>query len=67
MEIKQLLLKNWTLWRVTRLLLSFVFIINGIIKADYVLVTGGVFLFGHAILNVCSTCAGGNCEIPEKK
>lgn len=64
--MKNLLLKNWNLWRVTRLLLSLVFIVNGVVKADYILLTGGVFLFGHAMLNACVTCAGGSCEIPKK-
>lgn len=64
--MKELLLKNWTLWRATRLVLAIIFIVNGILKADYILLTGGIFLFGHAILNACAACAGGNCEIPKK-
>lgn len=64
--MKQRLLTNWTLWRITRLVLSFIFIINGAIKADYILLTGGVFLLIHALVNSCATCASGNCEIPQK-
>ena len=64
--MKEVLLKNWTLWRITRLVLAIIFIVNGILKGDYILVTGGVFLFGHAVLNACATCAGGSCEIPKK-
>lgn len=64
--MKQLLLSNWNLWRVVRLILSIVFIIEGFIKADNILLVGGVFLFAHAILNACATCVGGSCEIPKK-
>ncbi len=63
-QIKQRLLSNWTLWRITRLVLSLVFIVNGIVKLDYILLIGGVFLLGHALINAC---VGGNCEIPQTK
>lgn len=66
-QLKLRLLTNWTLWRITRLVLSFVFIVNGIIKLDYILLIGGVFLLGHALINACAACAGGNCEIPQNK
>lgn len=65
--MKERLLTNWTLWRITRFILSLIFIINGVIKVDYILILGGVFLLGHALVNSCATCAGGNCEIPQKK
>jgi hypothetical protein len=65
--MKERLLYNWSLWRITRLILSFVFIINGIINTDFILITGGVFLLIHALYNACVFCAGGNCEIPKKK
>lgn len=65
--IKQRLLSNWTLWRITRLVLALIFIINGIIKLDYILLIGGIFLLGHALINACAACAGGNCEIPQKQ
>ncbi len=65
--MRQRLLTNWNLWRITRLVLSIVFITNGIIKADYILLTGGIFLLIHALLNECVACIGGNCEIPQNK
>lgn len=65
--MKERLLTNWTLWRITRLVLSIIFIINGLIKADYILIAGGIFLLGHALVNSCAACAGGNCEIPQNK
>ena len=65
--MKERLLTNWTLWRITRFILSLIFIINGVIKVDYILILGGVFLLGHALVNSCATCEGGNCEIPQKK
>lgn len=64
--LKNLILKNWTLWRVIRMVLAFVFIINGALKSDTILITGGVFLFFHALLNTCAACSDGNCEIPQK-
>ena len=66
-QLKQRLLSNWTPWRITRLVLAVVFIINGVIKLDYILLIGGVFLLGHALINACAACASGNCEIPQTK
>lgn len=66
-DIKARLLSNWNTWRIIRLILSIVFIVNGIISLDYILIASGVFLFGHALLNACLTCTGDNCEIPQNK
>jgi len=66
-NIKARLLSNWSLWRITRLVLSIVFVVNGIINLDYILLASGVFLLGHALLNACLTCVGGNCEITQNK
>lgn len=66
-NIKSRLLSHWSLWRITRLILSIVFIINGIINLDYILLASGIFLLGHALLNACLTCVGNNCEIPQKQ
>lgn len=66
-DIKARLLSNWSLWRVTRLVLSIVFIVYGIFNLDYILLASGVFLLGHALLNACLTCVGENCEIPQKQ
>ncbi len=65
-NIKARLLSNWNLWRITRLVLSIVFIVSAIINLDYILLVSGVFLLGHALLNACLTCVGGNCEISQK-
>lgn len=64
--MKELILSNWTLWRVIRMIFSIVFITEGIIKSDFIMIAAGAFLFIHALLNVCSSCAGGSCEIPKK-
>ncbi len=66
-NIKARLLSNWNLWRITRLVLSIVFIVSGIITLDYILLASGVFLLGHALLNACLTCVGSNCEISQNK
>ena len=65
--MKDRLLKNWTLWRVTRFVLALIFIVNGVIKSDYILIVGGVFLLAHALVNSCAVCASGNCETPKIK
>ena len=65
-DLKARLLANWNLWRITRLVLSIVFIVSGIINLDYILILAGVFLLGQAIFNTCVTCVSGNCEIPQK-
>ncbi len=67
LNLKQRLSSNWNLWRITRLVLSIVFIVYGIVNLDYILLAGGVFLLGQAIFNTCVTCATGNCEIPQTK
>lgn len=64
--MKQRLLTNWTLWRIMRLVLSLVFIVQGILKTDYILLSAGLFLLIHALYNSCATCVSGNCEIPQK-
>ncbi len=65
-NLRQRLSTNWSLWRIIRLVLSIVFIVSGIINLDYILLASGVFLLGHALLNACLNCVGGNCEIPQK-
>jgi hypothetical protein len=65
--MKQRLLTNWNLWRVIRLILSFIFVLQGILKEDYIVLAAGVFLLIHAILNSCVTCVTDNCKIPQKK
>ncbi len=65
-SLKYMLLNNWTFWRVTKMILSVVFIVNGILEADYILTIGGFFLMLHTLLNACAMCAGGDCEVPKK-
>lgn len=66
LEIKQRLLKNWTPWRILRVVLAVLFFTIGIIKLDYMLIAAGAFLLIQAIVNTCVSCIGGNCEIPQK-
>lgn len=65
--MKELIFTNWNLWRIIRMAMSLLFIINGIIRTDWILIGSGGFLFFHALLNVCGSCAGGSCEIPKTK
>lgn len=61
--MKDLLLSNWTWWRLTRLILGVVFIISGILRYDTVLWMSGGFLIVHALFNRCSTCVNGACKV----
>ena len=65
-NLRQRLSTNWSLWRIIRLVLSILFIANGIVTIDYILIFAGVFLLGQAIFNTCVTCVSGNCEILQK-
>jgi hypothetical protein len=67
MNLKNLILTNWNWWRITRLLLSIIFVVNGVLQADNIVLTGGGFLFFHSIINPCMSCGGTNCEFPNKK
>lgn len=67
LNIKQRLSTHWSLWRIIRLVLSVLFIVNGIIVLDYILILAGLFLLGQAVLNTCVTCVSGNCGIPQKQ
>jgi hypothetical protein len=59
-------LKNWTLWRATRMGLGITFAVAGGLTSDYILLAAGVFLIGHALINSCEVCDTGNCELPKK-
>lgn len=60
-------LGSWDLWRSTRMGLGILFIVMGLIRADYVLAAAGAFLVVHAYINACAACQTGQCEIPENK
>lgn len=69
--MKEAVLKNWNAWRIIRLALSVIFVIAGIVNADYFLVAGGIFVMFQAVFNTgcCATgnCANGSCEIKYEK
>lgn len=67
MNLKNLLLTNWNWWRITRMLLSIIFVVNGLWAGDLILLSGGGFLFFHALLNPCITCGGTSCAIPKNR
>lgn len=60
-------LKNWSTWRIARMVFAIVFVTAGIMERDTMLIIGGAFLFVHGLLSICENCAVGDCEIPEKK
>lgn len=59
-------LRNWTLWRATRMGLGITFGIAGAVTADYILLAAGVFLAAHSLINSCEACATGNCEVTKE-
>lgn len=61
--MKNLLLKNWTLWRITRMAFAILFIAVGLQRGDTYLALGGGFLFFHALLSRCEACVGGACDV----
>lgn len=61
--MKDLLLHNWNLWRIVRLVAGLFFSYTGFVERDWMLGAAGIFLIVHAVLNLCVTCAGGSCRI----
>ena len=59
-------IKNWTLWRATRMILGMVFAVVGAMRLDYILAAAGVFLIFHAWINHCAACVDDSCEVPAK-
>lgn len=64
--MKEILLSNWNTWRIIRLILSVIFVVSGIVRSDYFLITAGVFVMYQAVLNA-GCCSGGNCNIDYSK
>lgn len=60
-------LRNWSLWRIIRMVFAVVFLIAGMKENDAMLIIGGAFLFVHGLLSICENCAVGDCEIPNKE
>ncbi len=64
--MKDIIFKNWNAWRLIRLALSVVFVIAGIVEADYFLIAGGIFIMYQAVFNT-GCCSTGNCEVNYSK
>ena len=60
-------LRNWSLWRIIRMVFAVVFLIAGMKENDAMLIIGGAFLFVHGLLSICENCAVCDCEIPNKE
>ncbi|HQQ94074.1 MAG TPA: hypothetical protein PLQ93_05935 [Bacteroidia bacterium] len=59
--MKSVLLQGWTTWRFVKLSLGAVFTIAGLMRSDYILAAGGLYLFAMSLFN--RGCAGGQCGI----
>lgn len=59
-------LKNWNLWRVTRIALGLLFIVKGFLITDYSLMAAGIFLAVHALINYCQRCGSQVCELSKE-
>ncbi len=56
MEMKSILLNNWTAWRIVKLVLSVFFLVGAFHQSDYILGAGAIYLFINAIFNTCKSC-----------
>lgn len=54
--MKNILLTNWTVWRIIKLILSIVFLVGAVHQSDYILGAGAIYLFINSIFNTCKTC-----------
>jgi hypothetical protein len=61
--MKELILTNWNLWRIVRLVLGVLFVVAGIVNTDYLLAAGGGFVLFQAIFNAGCCSTGGNCSV----
>ena len=53
--------------RIIRLVLALVIVVNAIQYKDWLFLALGLYFLYLAVFNVkCSTCANGNCEIPNQ-
>ncbi len=68
-KVKSLLLNDWSFLRVLRVVIGAIIMIDGIVNATALtMIIGGIFLYqGIFNLSCGGACAGGNCQIPEKK
>jgi hypothetical protein len=64
--MKKIDLKNWNAWRIIRMGLGLFFAVNGFISSDYLLMSGGLFLSVHALVNYCAVCVDQSCELPKQ-
>lgn len=67
-KVKSLLLNDWSFFRVLRVVIGSIIMIDGIANATgLTMIIGGIFLYqGIFNLSCGGACAGGNCQIPEK-
>ena len=66
--MKELLLNDWTFFRVLRVVIGGVILIDGIVTGFALsIIIGGIFLYQGVFNVTCGACMGGNCQIPEKK
>ncbi len=68
-KMKTLLLNDWSFFRVLRVVIGGIIMIDGIATGMALsVIIGGIFLYqGIFNLSCGGACAGGNCEIPQKK
>ena len=66
--MKDIILNDWNIVRIIRLILALVIVVNSIQHKDWLFLALGAYFLYLAVFNIkCSTCANGNCEIPTDK
>jgi hypothetical protein len=64
--MKERLLSNWTVIRLTRLLIGAGAAVHGILQNEFIFMAAGLFLLLGAVLNY-SCCGSAGCPIPYSK
>jgi hypothetical protein len=66
--MRELLLTDWSFFRVIRVVIGSVIMIDGIQTGFWLsVIIGGIFLYQGVFNVACGACVGGSCEIPETK
>jgi len=66
--MKEVILNDWNIVRIIRLVLALVIVVNSIQYKDWLFFALGTYFLYLAVFNVkCGACANGSCDIPADK
>ena len=63
--MKRIILTNWNIMRILRLIFGVVALVQGIMQSESLLMVAGVFILSTAIFNV-GCCGAAGCSVPQK-